>query len=97
MNDKIHHDGKGGFETESFRVKSFRVCDCVLPEPRMKCSENGTGSYCAKCSGVFKVNAKEFTKNIKASRIHFLDTPAGRDWDNIVSWRNAQKENKKNK
>lgn len=29
--------------------------------------------------------------------VHFLDTPAGRDWDNIVEWKKAQKANKTKK
>lgn len=60
MNDTIHYDGKGGWQTEGYRVK-----------------------------------VKKLVENLKADRIHFLDTPAGRDWDNIVAWRIAQKENKK--
>lgn len=48
-------------------------------------SPNGQGGF----------NTVEFMKNIKSDRIHFLDTPAGRKWENIVSWRIAQKENKK--
>ena len=48
-------------------------------------SPNGQGGF----------NTVEFMKNIKSDRIHFLDTPAGRKWENIVAWRIAQKENKK--
>jgi len=48
-------------------------------------SPNGQGGF----------NTGEFMKNIKATRIHFLDTPEGRKWENIVAWRIAQKENKK--
>ena len=58
MNDTIHYDGKGNWETESFRAKQKEV-------------------------------------NKKLGIIHFLDTPEGKDWFNIVAWRIAQKENKK--
>jgi hypothetical protein len=27
-----------------------RVCECKIPEPRIKNSENGISSYCNKCS-----------------------------------------------
>lgn len=179
MNNVNSPNGQGGFQSGS-----FRVCDCAVPEPRMKCSENGNTSYCAKCSrscrvsntkeieiyGVidflttplviggfyigrkesteeffkdvehtmqfydkgllkdfveynplrtnkvkkeavndkihydgkgrwetesFRVNSRKIIENLKATRIHFLDTPAGRKWENIVAWRIAQKENKK--
>ena len=40
-------------------------------------------------------NTREFMKNIKSDRVHFLDTPAGRKWKNIVAWRIAQKASKK--
>jgi hypothetical protein len=61
-------------------------------EPKLKSeimnnvnSPNGQGGF----------NTGEFMKNVKASKVHFLDTPAGRKWENIVAWRIAQKENKK--
>jgi len=50
-------------------------------------SPNGQGGF----------STGEFMKNVKASRIHFLDTPAGRNWENIVAWRKAQKVNKTTK
>jgi len=90
MNNVNSPNGQGGFQSGS-----FRLCDCAIPEPRMKCSENGNTSYCAICSRGLRFNPEEFLKNIKASKVHFLDTPAGRKWENIVSWRIAQKENKK--
>jgi hypothetical protein len=158
MNNVNSPNGQGGFQSGS-----FRVCDCAVPEPRMKCSENGNTSYCGICSKSFnhihsletskgklwydseieraeymhqigrnllipdgylekidsilkekrtddkihydgkggwetesfRVNSKKIIENLKATRIHFLDTPAGRKWENIVAWRIAQKENKK--
>jgi hypothetical protein len=35
-------------------------------------SPNGQGGF----------STGEFMKNVKATRIHFLDTPAGRKWEN---------------
>lgn len=58
MNDKIYPDGKGGFETESFRRSKLRICECLVPEIRTKCSENGISSYCLKCSKSIKENNK---------------------------------------
>lgn len=76
MNDTIHHDGKGGFETESYRAKKLLMIKARGPH-----SEYLTQAV-----------LKEAIKTT-----HFLDTPAGRDWDNIVEWKKAQKSNKTNK
>jgi len=85
MNDTIHHDGKGGFETESFRSNSSRVSNTKEIE----------------VDGVKYFLTTPFfaglTNNIIATKVHFLDTPAGRDWDNIVEWKKAQKVNKTKK
>jgi len=43
----------------------------------------------------FRAKQKELDN--KNAALHFLDTPAGRDWDNIVEWKKAQKVNKTNK
>lgn len=40
---------------------------------------------------------KEFMEHVIRPKVHFLDTPEGRKWENIVAWRIAQKENKKTK
>ena len=128
MNDIIHHDGKGGFETESFRAKellmiktrgphSDYLTQAVLKAALIPVNQEykrvsfivPTAKTCEvryavnKCLNKYMVmevsdvfDAKtEVKKAVKTT--HFLDTPAGRDWDNIVEWKKAQKESKTNK
>jgi hypothetical protein len=74
MNDTIHHDGRGGFETESFRAKSLLIL---------------------KSRGHHSDYLTQLILQEAMKPIHFLDTPEGRKWENIVACRIAQKENKK--
>lgn len=80
MNDTIHHDRKGGFDTESFR-RTKRCSACQIYKATI-------GTRCESCDGLLKHLLKP------TKPVHFLDTPAGRKWENIVAWRIAQKENK---
>ena len=83
MNDTIHHDGKGRFETESFR-EANRCSVCQIYNATI-------GTRCESCDGLLKHLLK------LTNQVHFLDTPSGRDWGNIAEWKKAQKENKTNK
>lgn len=76
MNDTIHYDEKGGWETDSYRAKKLLMIKARGPH-----SEYLTQAV-----------LKEAIKST-----HFLDTPAGRKWENIVAWKKAQKESKTNK
>lgn len=81
MNDTIYHDGKGGWETESFKKIDYGN----LKNDGFRFT---TGGMLSKMLGILKKETKP---------THFLDTPAGRDWDNIVEWKKVQKANKTNK
>ena len=48
---------------ELYKIKSenyiypkpkYNICDCGIPEPIGKCSENGIESYCKKCLKEYK-------------------------------------------
>ena len=53
MNNTIKHLPNGDFEVEKKEDKG--VCECVIPEPRGKCSENGILTYCSKCLRDYRV------------------------------------------
>jgi len=36
-------------EIEQLRIGGVSYCNCKIPDPRMKNSENGISGYCVKC------------------------------------------------
>ena len=35
---------------EAFALGVVSKCTCKIPEPKIKCSENGINAYCCKCA-----------------------------------------------
>lgn len=44
--------------------KALRMCNCKMPEKRIKVSENGTSAYCEKCLREVK-NQQRTNKGLK--------------------------------
>jgi hypothetical protein len=37
-------------QVKKFAIPVVRKCTCKIPEPKVKCSENGINAYCCKCA-----------------------------------------------
>ena len=35
---------------EQYDIHNVSKCTCKIPEPKVKCSENGINAYCCKCA-----------------------------------------------
>lgn len=103
MNDTIHPDGSGGFETGSFREASRKnknsekekIVSFIVPESKT-CDVRYAVNKCLNKYSVMQVSDVDGIGNKvgEIDTIHFLDTPEGKDWNNIIEWRKLQKSNK---